>query len=79
MRRFAQKQIRTKRKPNLRSFLLENSCKDDLLIVSPSLIKSPEQSHCLSIIRGKDLNLDKKIEGLAYIDRVPYFIDICES
>ena len=38
MRRFAQTRIRTKLTPNLRSFLLEHSCKDDLLIPSPRLI-----------------------------------------
>ena len=62
---FAQTQIRMKHMPNLRSFLLENSCKDDPLIVSPSLIKSPIQSYCLSFTKEKDLALDKKIEGLA--------------
>ena len=38
MRRFAQTQIRTKHTPNLRSFLLEHSCKDDLLFTSPRLL-----------------------------------------
>ena len=71
MRRFAQTQIRTEHTPNLRSFLLEHSCKDDPLIASLNLIKSPIQSHSLSFTKIKDLDLDKKIEGLAYIDRVP--------
>ena len=53
--------------PNLRSFLLEHSCKDDPLIASLNLIKSPIQSHSLSFTKIKDLDLDKKIEGLAYM------------
>ena len=65
LRRFAQTQIRTKHTPNLRSFLLEHSCKDDPLIVSPNLIKSPIQSTVYHFTKGKDLDLDKKIEGLA--------------
>ena len=40
---------------------------DDLLITSPRLIKSPIQSHSLSFTKIKDLDLDKKIEGLACI------------
>ena len=45
----------------------ENSCKDDLLIVSLSLIKSPTQSLILSFAKTEYLDLDKKIEGLAYM------------
>ena len=34
-------------------------------------IKSPQQSNCLSIIKVKDL--DKKIEGLAYMQQKKYY------
>ena len=51
----------------LRSFLLEHSCKDDLLIPSPRLIKSLTTPIILSFTKTENLDLDKKIEGLAYI------------
>ena len=42
---------------------------DVLLITSPRLIKSPTQSIILSFAKTENLDLDKKIEGLAYIHK----------
>ena len=53
--------------PTLRSFLLEHSCKDDLLILSPRLIKSYKTPISLLFTKTENLDLDKKIEGLACI------------
>ena len=57
---------------NLRSFLLENSCKDYLRIVAPNLVKSAQHSYFFITYLGKHQYSDKKIVGLAFM-KFPWF------